>query len=143
MAVREAVPILRRASGRRVGEGALAAGGGVWLPRPVALERMPSALEAGMRAAREGSGVEDNIRVITGRWPEAGALGHRLPWAPVCSLKTFVCARTPCPGGSFYVCSAAPVVGCPVTMGRGPPHARCVASPFVAGIFMPTITLLG
>ena len=75
VAVREAVPVLRRASVRRMGEGALAAGGGVWLPRPVACVRMPSTLGAGMRAVREGSGVGDNIRVITGRGLEAGRPG--------------------------------------------------------------------
>ena len=75
VAMREAVPVLRRASVRRMGEGALAAGGGVWLPRPVACVRMPSTLGAGMRSVREGSGVGDNIRVITGRGLEAGRPG--------------------------------------------------------------------
>jgi hypothetical protein len=68
------VPGMRRASGRRVGEGALAAGAGVWLPRPLACVHMPLAQRAGMRVLREQSGIGDNIRVIT----ERGLKGRRL-----------------------------------------------------------------
>ena len=69
------MPVLRRTPGRRVGEGALAAGGGVWLPRPVACARMPSTGTVGMCGVRKGSGVGDNIRVVTERGLEAGRLG--------------------------------------------------------------------
>ena len=69
------MPVLRRRPGRRVGEGALAAGGGVWLPRPVACTRMPSTGAVGMCGVRKGSGVGDNIRVVTERGLEARRLG--------------------------------------------------------------------
>ena len=71
----EAVPVLSRTPSRRVGEGALAAAGGVWLPRPVACARMPSTGTVGMCGVRKGSGVGDNIRVVTGRGLEAVRLG--------------------------------------------------------------------
>ena len=78
VAVSEAVPALRCAWGRRVGEGALAAVGGVCLLRPVACGRMPMAEWAGMRRVCgmcEGRGVGDNIRVVTERGLKARHLG--------------------------------------------------------------------
>jgi len=67
VAMREAKAHPRCALVRRMGEGARAAGGRVWGPRPVALGRMRLAKRASMRKGCEGSGVEDNIRVVTER----------------------------------------------------------------------------
>lgn len=52
---------------RRMGEGARAARGRVWGPRPVALGRMRLAKRASMRKGCKGMGVGDNIRVVTER----------------------------------------------------------------------------
>jgi hypothetical protein len=103
---------------RRMGEGARAAGGRVWGPRPVALGRMRLAKRASMRKGCEGSGVGDNIRVVTERGLKTFAATDS-SLAAVFSLKTLVLSRAPCPGSSFYVCSAALFCGLPVHGGKG------------------------
>jgi hypothetical protein len=118
---------LRCALVRRMGEGARAARGRVWGPRPVALARMRLAKRASMRKGCEGSGVGDNIRVVTERGLKTFAATDSSP-AAVFSLKTLVLSRAPCPGSSFYVCSAALFCGLPVHDGKGPAalKVRCI-----------------
>jgi hypothetical protein len=112
---------------RRMGEGARAAEGRVWGPRPVALERMRLAKRASMRKGCEGSGVGDNIREVTERGLKTFAATDS-SLAAVFSLKTLVLSRAPCPGSSFYVCSAALFCGLPVHGGKGPAalRVRCI-----------------
>jgi hypothetical protein len=112
---------------RRMGEGARATRGRVWEPHPVALGRMRLAKRADMRKGCKGMGVEDNIRVVTERGLKTFAATDSSR-AAVFSLKTLVLSRAPCPGSSFYVCSAAPFCGLPVHDGKGPAalKVRCI-----------------
>ena len=127
MAVREALAHPRCALVRRMGEGARAAGGRVWGPRPVALGRRRLAERASMRKGCEGIGVGDIVRVVTERGLKTFAATESSR-ATVFSLETLVLSRAPCPGSSFYVCSAALFRGLPVHGGKGPAalEVRCI-----------------
>ena len=110
----------------RVGESVLTLGVCVWAPRPVALELTQAAKGADVRKDCEGIGVGDIMRVITGRGLKVGC-GLKVAGL-VFSQKTLVLSKTPCPGSSFCVCSAAPFCGLPVHDGKGPAalEVRCI-----------------